>query len=86
MTHSTFKSLWEGELAKVRKQNEIRKGGEFYSTILNRVGKKFVSAIVSSTLNGKTLYRDAFELLGISKTSTFNKLVQKVTVQNGLST
>ena len=84
LNQSEFKTYWGREMTRLKKQQGNKKGGQFYSTILNRVGNKFASAIISSTLNGKTLYRDAFELLGISKTSTFNKLVQKVESKNGI--
>lgn len=49
-------------------------GGDFYRTTVARVGKRFAQSLVASTLEGRTLYRDAFHMLGISKTGTFNEL------------
>ena len=39
-----------------------------------RRGKRYASALMESTLEGRTLYRDAFRMLGISKTATFHEL------------
>ena len=49
-------------------------GGDFYRTTTARVGKRFARALVESTLEGRTLYREAFQMLGIAKTATFNEL------------
>ena len=49
-------------------------GGNFYLTTAVRVSRRFARALVESTLEGRTLYRDAFRMLGISKTKTFNEL------------
>jgi Zn-dependent peptidase ImmA (M78 family) len=49
-------------------------GGNFYLTTAVRVSRRFARALVESTLEGRTLYRDAFHMLGISKTETFNEL------------
>lgn len=49
-------------------------GGDFYRTTAARVSKRFARALVESTLEGRTLYRDAFHMLGIAKTATFNEL------------
>ena len=49
-------------------------GGDFYLTQAARVSKRFARALVESTLEGQTLYRDAFQMLGISKVETFHEL------------
>lgn len=51
-------------------------GGNFYYSLIRRVGRRFGRALVASTLEGETLYRDAFRMLGIGKTATFHKFAE----------
>ena len=46
-------------------------GGNFYHTLGARVGKRFAHAVVASTLEVQTLFREAFRMLGLRKVSTF---------------
>ena len=55
-------------------------GGNFYYTLLKRVSRRFAQALVTDTLEGHTLYRDAFRMLGISKTEQFKTLGREVKV------
>lgn len=62
-------SIELGRLASVTRGS----GGDFYATTRARISKRFGRALVESTLEGRTLYRDAFRMLGIAKTETFNE-------------
>jgi Zn-dependent peptidase ImmA (M78 family) len=72
----TQDQLWQSyqqELARLRAIPRTS-GGDFYLTQAARVGKRFARALVASTLEGQTLHRDAFRLLGFSKLATFREL------------
>jgi Zn-dependent peptidase ImmA (M78 family) len=73
LTREEFWAAFEGEIDRLR---HIPKGsgGDFYLTQAVRVSKRFARALVVSTLEGQTLHRDAFRMLGFSKLETFREL------------
>jgi Zn-dependent peptidase ImmA (M78 family) len=76
-----FDRAWAGERARLRELAVAGAGGgDFYRTTLSRVSRRFARALVESTLEGQTLYRDAFRMLGVSKTETFNNIGREVGV------
>ena len=75
-------ALWEAYRAELDRLLAVPRGtgGNFYPTQAARVGKRFARALIVSTREGQTLYRDAFRLLGCSKRSTFEELGHKLGV------
>jgi Zn-dependent peptidase ImmA (M78 family) len=74
--------LWQTYDEEVTRLRAIPRasGGDFYLTQAARVSKRFARALVASTLEGQTLHRDAFRLLGFSKLETFRELGRSVGV------
>lgn len=74
LNRERFDTAWAQENERLRKLAHAGSGGDFYRTTVARVGRRFARALVVSTLEGQTLYRDAFRMLGVRKTETFNNL------------
>ena len=75
LTRERFDTAWAQENESLRNLVQGGSGsGDFYRTMLARVGLRFARALMVSTLEGRTLYRDAFRMLGVKKTETFNNL------------
>ena len=80
LDRATFDTAWREEVERLRAFERRSGGGDFYRTTSARVSRRFARALVVSTIEGQTLYRDAFRMLGISKTSTFSNLGREVGV------
>ena len=79
----TFELHWQSEIERLRTLNRgSGGGGDFYRTTLARVSRRFARALVESTHEGHTLYRDAFRMVGVSKVETFNNLGREAGVQD----
>ena len=81
LARPAFDQAWALERERLRDLADSGAGGgDFYRTTLSRVSRRFARAIVESTLEGQTLYRDAFRMLGVAKTETFNTIGREVGV------
>lgn len=73
LDRAAYQEAYADELQRIAEKAK-GSGGDFYRTTTARVSRSFARALVESTLEGRTLYRDAFRMLGIAKTSTFHEL------------
>ena len=52
-------------------------GGDYYTVQKYRVSPRFARAVIESTAEGKTSFRDALNLLGLKKTDTFRRFAKE---------
>ena len=72
----TREQFWDAYAAEVAKLKSLPSGGggDFYLTLGTRVGKRFSRAVVSSAIQGRSSFTEAFRLLGFRKMATFRNL------------
>ncbi|MHB1613014.1 MAG: ImmA/IrrE family metallo-endopeptidase [Actinomycetes bacterium] len=75
-----FQTAYRAELTRILEILGERSGtgGNFFNTQPARVSKRFARAVIVSTLEGQTLHRDAFQMLGLKKLSTFEELAGRL--------
>jgi Zn-dependent peptidase ImmA (M78 family) len=79
LTREAFWRAYDAEVERLRAL-PAGAGGNFYLSVPVRVSRRFARALVASTLEGQTLYRDALRMLGFSKMKTFDELGRKLGV------
>ena len=78
---SSFEEVWDQECKRLRQiAQKGSDGGNFYRTTIASVSPRFARALIGSTLEGQTLFRDAYRMLGVAKTEPFNNLGREVGV------
>jgi len=80
ITFNKFQQVYQMELERLINIVAKGGGGNFYLTQAARVSKRFARALIANTLEGQTLHRDAFRMLGFSKLTTFRELGQSLGV------
>lgn len=79
ISRERFQAAYDDEAAEFQKRRRPG-GGNFYKTQSVRLSPRFARAIITSALEGQTLYRDAYQLLGVKKHQTFEKLARSLKV------
>lgn len=65
------------EAQKIKDKEKESKAG-YYNTQLSRLGSRFADAVIVSTYEGTTTFRDAYSLLGTKTHKTFEGLVERL--------
>jgi len=78
---ATLREAYGREMARLSAlARRSQGGGDFYRTLSARTGKRFARALVASTLEGQTLYRDAFGMLGLRSTEVLHRVARELGV------
>ena len=81
LSRERFWQLYRAEVARlVAIMRSKSGGGDYYRTTASRVSHRFTRAIVTSALEGRSTFTEAFRLLGCKKMSTFAELGHHVGV------
>ena len=83
LTREQFQKSYDDELKRLQyKTGNI--GEDFYAPQTARLGRRFARAVVADTLEGRTMFRDAFHMLGFSKLETFCNLAKNLGIDHRL--
>jgi Zn-dependent peptidase ImmA (M78 family) len=81
ISRRTFQQRYQTEVERFQASAEEKAGrGDFYRTQGSRYSKQFLTALVESTVEGRTPYRDALRLLKLPKVETFHKLARNLEI------
>lgn len=82
ISREDFWQAYEEELEHLQQfERQGEGGGNFYHTLPLRVSRTFAEAVIISALEGQTLFREAYQILGIRKHETFQKFAETLGVR-----
>jgi Zn-dependent peptidase ImmA (M78 family) len=82
ITPTEFKRFYEAEVERYFKSTAGTEGkteepgGNFYNSLKARAGDRFCRALIANTLEGKTQYTEAFHLLNLRNTKSFENFAR----------
>lgn len=77
ISREEFFDFYENRFISQLNNNQNSSGGNFYATQKFRIGPRFAETVIRSTLEGKLLYRDAYQLTGL-RGETFSKFAARL--------
>lgn len=83
LTWEQYQEHYSDEFKRIMELVAARKsesGGNYYYTQPIRLSRQFAQAVLSSTLQGETTFRDAYQMLGTKKHETFMGLAEQLGV------
>jgi Zn-dependent peptidase ImmA (M78 family)/transcriptional regulator with XRE-family HTH domain len=80
LTWETFRERYvaEEEAFARRGPQGDDSGGDFYRTQTVRSSRRLATAVIQETLEGRTSWREAFQLLGLKSSSTFEEFARRL--------
>lgn len=76
---ATFQQRYAHEEERFRQSgSRAESGGDFYRTQTARASRRFATAVIAETLEGRTSHKDAFRLLGIRSSGTFDEFARRL--------
>ncbi len=77
ISKASFRRDYNDKLEEYRRKGKDG-GGNYHNNQPGQVGRRFGTAVVASTLEGRTLYRDALSLLDMKKESSFKEFARNL--------
>jgi Zn-dependent peptidase ImmA (M78 family) len=77
ISKAAFKRNYNDKLEEYRSKPNSN-SGNFHNNQPGQIGRRFGTAVVASTLEGKTLYRDALSLLDMKRESSFKEFARNL--------
>jgi Zn-dependent peptidase ImmA (M78 family) len=79
ISREVFRREYDDELLRLSRITK-GSGGDFYLSQPAKLSRRFAKALITSALEGQTLFLDAFRMLGIKKMGTFRELANTLEI------
>lgn len=72
-----FLDFYQNRFVNLLQSNQNSSGGNFYNTQAFRISRRFAEAVIRSTIEGKLMYREAYQLTGL-RGKTFSEFAARL--------